>query len=220
MRTRRRQVDDAAADEGPAIVDAHHDRTAGVVIGDPHHGAERQGAMGGGERPRRKPFAARGPRPLRIDGSNTRLRRSAQSKADGRCKKSESKYEFPRAKPSHYVPITLLIGRVVRLGPASHGAYDQPNVVRIRHLTAIKTLGRTMKSMRPAGDCGTIVLNAWYQVIFWDTTPPKARRIGKSPAFCATQHTRPMQLRDELFSTLAVVRGALAHDPEEACPWT
>src|SRR5271169_1549430 len=38
MRAGRRQVDHAAADERPAIVDAHHHRTAGAVIGDPHHG--------------------------------------------------------------------------------------------------------------------------------------------------------------------------------------
>src|SRR6202046_2309525 len=102
------------------------------------------------------------------------------------------------------------MGWVIRLGPASHGAYDQSNVVTIRHKTAIKTLGRTMKSMRPAGDCGTIVLNAWYQGIFWDTTPPKARRIGKSSAFCASQHTRPMQPGDELFSAMAVTGAAYA----------
>ena len=45
----RREVDDPAIDERPAIVDPHHHPVAGEVIGHPHQRAKRQGAMGGGE---------------------------------------------------------------------------------------------------------------------------------------------------------------------------
>src|ERR1700761_9220059 len=42
-RARRGQVDDAPGDERPAIIDAHDDRTPGLVIGDPHAGPKRKG---------------------------------------------------------------------------------------------------------------------------------------------------------------------------------
>src|ERR1700722_2551385 len=44
-RARGREIDDAPADKRPTIIDTHHDRTAGLMIGDPHLGPERQALM-------------------------------------------------------------------------------------------------------------------------------------------------------------------------------
>ena len=44
-RARRCQIDDAPADKRPAIIDAHHDRAAGLMIGDPDVGPERKALM-------------------------------------------------------------------------------------------------------------------------------------------------------------------------------
>ena len=43
------QIDHPAEGERTAIIDADGDNAAVVLVGDLHHGAERQGAMGGGE---------------------------------------------------------------------------------------------------------------------------------------------------------------------------
>ncbi len=56
----RRQIDDAAADERPAIVDPHHHRLAVALVGDAHHRAERQRAMRGGQAAGICALAARG----------------------------------------------------------------------------------------------------------------------------------------------------------------
>jgi len=53
----RREVDDAAAHEGPAIVDAHDDAAAVRAIGHAHLRAERQRAMRGGQPTRSGTFA-------------------------------------------------------------------------------------------------------------------------------------------------------------------
>ena len=42
---RRYQIDDPAADERTAIVDAHHDRTAAAIVGDANERAKRQRLM-------------------------------------------------------------------------------------------------------------------------------------------------------------------------------
>ncbi len=54
VRGRGRQIDNPAVNERPAIVDPHYHGAAVTVIGDAHHGAERQTAMRGREarRPR------------------------------------------------------------------------------------------------------------------------------------------------------------------------
>src|SRR5262249_54876716 len=44
---RGREIDDAPADKRPAIIDAHHDRTAGLMVGDPDVSPQRQGFMRG-----------------------------------------------------------------------------------------------------------------------------------------------------------------------------
>ena len=53
------EVDHPAADEGPAIVDAHDHRAAIAEIVDPDTGPEGKAAMGSGERIGIHPFAAR-----------------------------------------------------------------------------------------------------------------------------------------------------------------
>ena len=44
---RGREIDNAPTDKRSAIIDAHHDRTASLMIGDPNVGPERQGLMRG-----------------------------------------------------------------------------------------------------------------------------------------------------------------------------
>ena len=44
------EVDDSALYERTAIVDPHCHGAAVTLVGHPHHGAERQGAMGRGQR--------------------------------------------------------------------------------------------------------------------------------------------------------------------------
>src|SRR5262249_27440190 len=67
-----RQVDDAALDVRAAVVDAHHDRLAGLLVRDLHHGAERQRLVRGGQPARIGPFAIGGFL-SRVDRSNSGL---------------------------------------------------------------------------------------------------------------------------------------------------
>jgi hypothetical protein len=61
-----RQVDDAAANEWPPIIDAHDYGTAVAIIGHPHHGAEWQRAMRRRQAPGARVFAV-GSSATRID---------------------------------------------------------------------------------------------------------------------------------------------------------
>src|SRR5262245_49104839 len=67
-----RQVDDAAANEGTAVVDADHDRTAVFLVGDAHLGAERQRLVGGRQRGRLGTLAIGSPASfISVDRSNS-----------------------------------------------------------------------------------------------------------------------------------------------------
>jgi hypothetical protein len=50
VRCRRAQIDNATAHERPAIIDANHHGTSGVIIGNGDPCAKRQGPVGGGHR--------------------------------------------------------------------------------------------------------------------------------------------------------------------------
>jgi len=78
-----RQVEHATPDERAAIVDAHDDAAAIVLVGDPQFGAERQRAVGGGQRRRVHALARCGARVQRVPGSTATL-------AGGGCRSGRS----------------------------------------------------------------------------------------------------------------------------------
>ena len=83
----------AAADERPAVIDAHDDRTAGLLVGDPHFGAERQGAVRRGQARRRRPFAVGG-ESAGINGSKAFLCGCGHRYSDSGNNKSRSKHKL------------------------------------------------------------------------------------------------------------------------------
>jgi hypothetical protein len=64
-----REIKHAAPDKWAPIVDAHHDRLAIALVGYLDPGAERQGAMSGGESGGIHPFAGSGSRMKGVPGS-------------------------------------------------------------------------------------------------------------------------------------------------------
>ena len=77
-----RQIDDAAAHEGTAIVDANDHRAAGPPVLDADPGAERQAAMGGGQSVGVETLAVRGAMTASIPGGRSALRGGREACSD------------------------------------------------------------------------------------------------------------------------------------------
>jgi hypothetical protein len=109
----RRDVDNAAADERPTIIDAHHDRAAGTFVGDPHQRSKRQRLMGRCQPARRCPLAIGGA-PAGVNRGNSTLCGSRYRHCDNSGNESRSKQTLREASNSHDHPIQLLMGGLNR----------------------------------------------------------------------------------------------------------
>src|SRR5262249_8160582 len=116
-----REIDDAAADKGSAIIDPHYDRATAALIRDPHHRAERQRPVRGSERARRYMLAVGGTA-IPVNRGNSALRRGRQRQSPDASDKSRSKHSFLEARNSHDHPVGLLMGRVIESAARELGA--------------------------------------------------------------------------------------------------
>ena len=116
----RRHVDDAAADERPAIVDAHDDRSAGLMIGDPNLGPERQGCDA--RRSSRKRSRVLRWRCVRRNKLKQRRLVPMRSSVEQQSRQeSRGKHKLRQALHSHDRPFELLMGVVKRFSQMRTG---------------------------------------------------------------------------------------------------